>query len=91
MFVGEMGCWIVVGLSILYERLIAPRLSRNQSPLLAGGYRPIRGEDEGLEDEDHTIDEPDMGQRNSNKPTPVGGEFCFWPRPLAATLQGPPL
>ena len=70
MFVGEMGCWIVVGLSILYERLIAPRLSRNQSPLLAGGYRPIRGEDEGLEDEDHTIDEPDMEQRNSNKPTP---------------------
>ena len=56
MFVGEMGCWVVLGLSILYRRFIAPRLSRDQSPLLAGGYRPIRGEDGGLDDDEHTYD-----------------------------------
>lgn len=52
MFIGEMGCWLVVGLSILYKRYIAPRFSRDEAPLLTGGYRPIRGEDGGLEDED---------------------------------------
>ncbi|KAJ5546009.1 hypothetical protein N7494_003594 [Penicillium frequentans] len=67
MFVGEMGCWLVLGLSILYKRFIAPRLSRDPSPLLAGGYRPIRGEDGGLEDDEHTIDENGNERRNSIK------------------------
>ncbi|KAJ5938894.1 hypothetical protein N7466_002028 [Penicillium verhagenii] len=68
MFVGEMGCWLVVGLSIIYQRFIAPRFSGDQSPLLAGGYRPIRGEDRGLEDDDeHTIDENGLERRNSIK------------------------
>ncbi|KAJ5746350.1 Nucleotide-sugar transporter [Penicillium odoratum] len=67
MFVGEMGCWFVLGLSILYRRFIGPRLSRDQSPLLAGGYRPIRGEDGGLDDDEHTIDEGGMERRNSHK------------------------
>ncbi|CAI7588626.1 unnamed protein product [Penicillium manginii] len=60
MFIGEMGCWLVIGLSILYKKYVAPRLSGDQSPLLAGGYRPIRGEDGGLEDddEDRTLDGP---------------------------------
>ncbi|GLI78050.1 hypothetical protein PoHVEF18_006349 [Penicillium ochrochloron] len=53
MFVGEMGCWIVVGLSIIYKRFVAPRLSREPSPLFEGGYLPVRDEDE---DEDHTLD-----------------------------------
>ncbi|KAJ5587055.1 uncharacterized protein N7459_002820 [Penicillium hispanicum] len=58
MFIGEMGCWLVLGLSILYQRFIAPHLSRDQSPLLAGGYRPVDGEDAGHDDNDgHTIDE----------------------------------
>jgi drug/metabolite transporter (DMT)-like permease len=55
MFVGEMGCWIVVGLSIIYKRFLAPRLTRESSPLFEGGYRPVRDEDED-EDEDHTLD-----------------------------------
>lgn len=54
MFVGEMGCWIVVGLSIIYKRFVAPRLTRESSPLFEGGYQPVRDEDE--EDEDHTLD-----------------------------------
>lgn len=67
MFVGEMGCWLVLGLSIFYRRFLAPRLSRDPSPLLAGGYRPIRGEDGGLEDDEHTIDENGNERRNSIK------------------------
>ncbi|KAJ5157352.1 uncharacterized protein N7482_008452 [Penicillium canariense] len=67
MFVGEMGCWIVVGVSILYKRFVAPRLSREPSPLFEGGYRPVRGEDGGLDDdEDCTLDGRD-GQ-DLNKP-----------------------
>lgn len=53
MFVGEMGCWIVVGLSALYNRFVAPRLARESSPLFEGGYRPVHDEDE---EEDHTLD-----------------------------------
>lgn len=59
MFLGEMGCWLVVGLTFLYRQYIAPRLSGGVSPLLAGGYRPI---DE--TDEDHPEDLDD----NSLKP-----------------------
>jgi len=55
MFVGEMGCWLVLGLSVLYKRFVAPHLSRDASPLLAGGYRPVHEED----DDDHTIDGPE--------------------------------
>jgi drug/metabolite transporter (DMT)-like permease len=56
MFIGEMGCWLVLGLSMLYKSFIAPRLSRDASPLLAGGYRPVN-EDDG-DGDDHTIDGP---------------------------------
>lgn len=56
MFIGEMGCWLVLGLSMLYKTFIAPRLSRDASPLLAGGYRPVN-EDDG-DDDDHTIHGP---------------------------------
>lgn len=67
MFVGEMGCWLVLGLSILYKRFVAPRLSRNASPLLAGGYRPVPEEDG---DDDHTIDEPE----DQGHPKPIHGD-----------------
>lgn len=69
MFVGEMGCWLVLGLSVLYKRFVAPRLSRNQSPLLAGGYRPVQDED-GDEEEDRTLDEPSPEQGYNPKPAP---------------------
>jgi len=60
MFIGEMGCWLVLGLSMFYKKYISPRVSGDQSPLLAGGYRPVRGEDGGLDDddEDRTPDGP---------------------------------
>ncbi|CAG8898217.1 unnamed protein product [Penicillium egyptiacum] len=60
MFMGEMGCWLVVGLTFLYRQYIAPRLSSDPSPLLTGGYHPINGYDEGIDHEDdHTVDELD--------------------------------
>ncbi|KAL4880117.1 hypothetical protein BJY04DRAFT_208357 [Aspergillus karnatakaensis] len=60
MFIGEMGCWLVVFGSHLYKRFLAPRLSQNQSPLLAGGYRPVNTVDGDEDDEDHTIDGPNI-------------------------------
>ncbi|KAJ6153181.1 hypothetical protein N7497_007500 [Penicillium chrysogenum] len=57
MFIGEMGCWLVVGLNFVYRQYIAPRLSSDPSPLLTGGYHPINGYDEGIDNEDdHTVD-----------------------------------
>ncbi|KAL4871724.1 hypothetical protein BDV12DRAFT_163644 [Aspergillus spectabilis] len=58
MFIGEMGCWLVVLGSHLYKRFVTPRLSQNQSPLLAGGYRPVNTVDGDDEDEDQTLDGP---------------------------------
>ncbi|CRL27284.1 Nucleotide-sugar transporter [Penicillium camemberti] len=70
MFMGEMGCWLVIGLTFLYRQYIAPRLSSDPSPLLAGGYHPINGDDEGLDhDDDHTVDELDSDSRHP-KPLP---------------------
>ncbi|KAJ5294726.1 hypothetical protein N7508_009547 [Penicillium antarcticum] len=58
MFIGEMGCWLVVGFTFLYRTYIGPRLSSDPSPLLAGGYHPVNGEDEQLDNnDDNTIDD----------------------------------
>ncbi|KAL3451241.1 hypothetical protein BJX65DRAFT_269277 [Aspergillus insuetus] len=58
MFIGEMGCWLVVLLSHVYRRYLSPRISGNQSPLLAGGYRPVNTADGDEDEEDQTIDGP---------------------------------
>ncbi|KAB8236392.1 hypothetical protein ETB97_003577 [Aspergillus alliaceus] len=57
MFIGEMGSWLVVLLSNVYQSFILPRFSNGASPLLAGGYRPVTnndGADHAVEDD--TID-----------------------------------
>ena len=56
MFIGEMGCWLVVLMSHLYKQHLAPRLFQDHSPLLAGSYRPVNVVDG--DDEDQTIDGP---------------------------------
>ncbi|KAL6232609.1 hypothetical protein BDW75DRAFT_217218 [Aspergillus navahoensis] len=58
MFIGEMGCWLVVLMSHLYKRYLAPHLFQDHSPLLAGGYRPVNDVDGDGDDEDQTIDGP---------------------------------
>lgn len=44
MFVGELGCFLVVLLSYLHTRFVASRKS-STAPLFAGGYRPIGDDD----------------------------------------------
>ncbi|KAJ5959812.1 Nucleotide-sugar transporter [Penicillium vulpinum] len=65
MFVGEMGCWLVVALNFIYRQYIAPRLSSDPSPLLTGGYHPINGDDDGIDPEDdHIVDGLDSDSRH---------------------------
>lgn len=70
MFVGEMGCWLVILSSYIYRQYIYPRTSWSASPLLAGGYRPVNTEDrEDEEDEgDDTINGLDAA-RGGRKPS----------------------
>lgn len=55
MFVGEMGCWLVVLGFYIYKRYIA---ARNPSPLFVGGYQPVANGDNvdaaDEDDDDHT-------------------------------------
>ncbi|KAJ5130845.1 uncharacterized protein N7515_006884 [Penicillium bovifimosum] len=96
MFLGEMGCWVVVGANFLYRQYIAPRLSSGSSPLLAGGYRPINGDDEGNDsDADHTIDGLDTNGRHP-KPLPEddnriplrGWKIFFLAAPSSCDIAG---
>lgn len=67
MFVGEMGCWLVIFSSYIYRQYIYPRTSWSASPLLAGGYRPVDTEDR-EDEEDDTINGPDAA-RGGRKPS----------------------
>lgn len=60
MFIGEIGCWIVVLGSYLHNRYVVSRSSQT-APLLDGGYRRVPGADTGdyEDEEDRTLDGPD--------------------------------
>lgn len=49
MFIGEMGCWLVVGAIRLYNRRFRRTRSRapSEAALLAGGYAPLNGDASG--------------------------------------------
>lgn len=55
MFIGEMGCWLVVFGYYLYKRYVV-----KSAPLLHGGYEQVNGRDMGEESEDE--DDEDMDQ-----------------------------
>ena len=55
MFIGEMGCWLVVFGYYLYKRYVL-----KSAPLLHGGYEQVNGRDMGEESEDE--DDEDMDQ-----------------------------
>ena len=55
MFIGEMGCWLVVFGYYLYKRYAV-----KSAPLLHGGYEQVNGRDMGEESEDE--DDDDMDQ-----------------------------
>lgn len=73
MFVGESGSWLVVALSFLYRRYVAPRFSSDTSPLLAGGYRPVNGDDH-LEDGDGDDDDHHVGNGTDDPTKPSHAE-----------------
>ena len=53
MFIGEMGCWLVVGGFALYKRYLG-----KDAPLFQGGYQHVSEEEGMLSDEDnHNLDE----------------------------------
>lgn len=59
MFIGEMGCWIVLFGINMWNRHIRPRWSGSSSaPLFAGGYEPV---DDGSEDPPAYADDVDGG------------------------------
>lgn len=74
MFIGEMGCWLVIFGSYVYQSFIYPRLSPNSSPLLAGGYNPVHPDDIG-DEEDHTIDGPDASNRTPKRTDAEGRPY----------------
>ena len=51
MFVGEMGCWLVVFGSYLYSRYIS-----KDAPLLQGGYEQVDGHDSGIESDNEEME-----------------------------------
>ena len=55
MFIGEMGCWLVVFGYYLYKRYVV-----TSAPLLHGGYEQVNGRDMGEESEDE--DDEDMNR-----------------------------
>ncbi|EEP77239.1 conserved hypothetical protein [Uncinocarpus reesii 1704] len=44
MFIGEMGCWLVLFGMNMWNRYVSPRLGSSSAPLFAGGYEPVGGE-----------------------------------------------
>lgn len=76
MFVGEMGCWLVIFMSFFYRRYISPRISHEPTPLLAGGYHPVNTDDRGYhEDDGHPVDGADGDHDNSKPIVPDDGRI----------------
>ncbi|OJJ41979.1 hypothetical protein ASPZODRAFT_137599, partial [Penicilliopsis zonata CBS 506.65] len=64
MFIGEMGCWLVVLGSYIYRRYVL-RSSEYHSPLLAGGYHPVQTDDAEVDGDDNE-EEDDAHITNGN-------------------------
>ncbi|PGH17762.1 hypothetical protein AJ79_00903 [Helicocarpus griseus UAMH5409] len=57
MFIGEMGCWLVVLGCNLWNQHISPRFGApSGTSLLAGGYQPVDGVDDELAESDDEVD-----------------------------------
>ncbi|KAI7977930.1 hypothetical protein EIK77_009470 [Talaromyces pinophilus] len=65
MFVGELGCFLVVLLSYLHTRFVAWRKS-STAPLFAGGYRPVPDDDHLPEYHDGEEDEVEIEANQNN-------------------------
>lgn len=70
MFVGEMGCWLVVFGFHLWKRFVAPRFST--SPLLAGGYQPVNNpNDESYDTDDEANERSHLTEDTTPTVTPL--------------------
>ncbi|MDI1486686.1 MAG: hypothetical protein OHK93_005946 [Ramalina farinacea] len=71
MFIGEMGCWLVVFLHYLYKRYI----SSSSAPLLHGGYAPVNGTASDAASPRHSDEEDrpsqDLSQSITSLPPPA--------------------
>ncbi|EAW08130.1 putative nucleotide-sugar transporter [Aspergillus clavatus NRRL 1] len=85
MFIGEMGCWLVILASNIYQAFIYPRLSRSSSPLLAGGYNPVNADEDG-DEEDQTIRGPDAPDHPSKTTDAEGRIYLSGRRILLLAL-----
>ncbi|KAG5296864.1 integral membrane protein [Histoplasma ohiense] len=57
MFIGEMGCWLVVLACKFWNRYISHRLGgSSEASLLTGGYEPVDGADNDLAESDDELD-----------------------------------
>lgn len=69
MFIGEMGCWLVLFLINMWGRHVQPRISSGSStPLFAGGYQAIHSEDDDVDGDDETTSH--LGDDDRSKPFP---------------------
>lgn len=79
MFVGELGCFLVVFISFLYNRFVAPRISA--APLFASGYRRVRNgnspipEYRDVEAEDEENEEYGNGDGEQADDSLIGTEY----------------
>ena len=63
MFIGEMGCWLVVAGFTLYKRYFA-----KDAPMLHGGYEHVNGADGDVDSEDRQDLERSFSARDSTNP-----------------------
>lgn len=82
MFVGEMGCWLVVAASALYRRYISPRKPSSEA---GGGYQPVGTAAVSEEDDDDDTIRPYQEDIN---PTTIHAEPLAKPHPSAASPPG---
>lgn len=72
MFIGEMGCWLVLLLINLWNRYVT---ARSAAPLLAGGYQPVNeDEDNPPPYNDEETDEETRLRRGDGSAVKVDGE-----------------
>ena len=64
MFIGEMGCWLVVGGFALYRHYFASK----DAPLFKGGYEAVNGGDDGVSSDGESELDESFSARNGASP-----------------------
>ncbi|KAK2767329.1 hypothetical protein FQN53_006507 [Emmonsiellopsis sp. PD_33] len=77
MFIGEMGCWLVVLGCNLWNQYVSGRFGTSpRASLLAGGYEPVEGEDDsGYSDNEADSASPLTGRRGRRDSASKASEY----------------